>query len=663
MKHLLHNYNEIDQLCANTLRALSIDAVQAANSGHPGLPLGAADIVTVLWTRFLKHNPNISNWPDRDRFVLSPGHGSALLYALLHVHGYPLLLDDLKEFRQWGSQTPGHPEYNLSLGIETTTGPLGQGFGNAVGMAIAERWVANHFNKPNFNLIDHFTYAVVGDGDLMEGISHEIGSLAGHLGLGKLIVLFDDNHISIDGDTNITTSENTLARFNAYGWHTQQVDGHNMSAIDKAIQDAQQDVKRPSLIACRTFIGYGSPDQDTSKVHGTPLGDDGVRLTKKSLGLSENEKFYIPSEVQSHFNKFKESGIVFHQKWETLLEKYRNSFPELSIQWDQYCRGELPPNWDSALPDFSNNKPMATRATSGQVLDAISPILPFFIGGSADLSGSNKTKPRHEHGINRDDFGGKYIYYGIREHGMGAIMNGLCLHGLRPYGGTFLVFSDYVRPAIRVGALMKQPVIYVFTHDSIGVGEDGPTHQPVEHLTALRTIPNLVTLRPADGNETSGAWKYALERIDGPTALVLSRQALPQTTPFNNDLRKGAYVLKDSDNAVPMVVLIASGSEVALALRAQTALIDLDITSRVVSMPSWELFEAQSETYITQVFPPGIPRLAIESGISLAWPRYADSIIGIDTFGASAPAKIIFENYGFTVANVVKQARVLLDND
>jgi transketolase len=659
MTYLPHTYDEIDQLCANTLRTLSIDAVQAANSGHPGLPLGVADIVTVLWTRFLKHHPNHPDWPNRDRFVLSPGHGSALLYSLLHVHGYPLSLEDLKNFRQWGSLTPGHPEYDRDLGIEATTGPLGQGLGNAVGMAMAERWLAERFNHPGFDLIDHNTYAIVGDGDLMEGISHETASLAGHLGLGKLIVLFDDNHISIDGDTSITTSDDTLSRFHAYGWHTQHVDGHDMAAIDTAIQTAQQDRERPSLIACRTHIGFGSPEQDTSKVHGTPLGNDGVHATKEKLGTLEN-KFYVPVEAQARFNQVKIAGADYHTNWNTLLEKYRTAYPELAILWDQYTSGQLPPNWIDALPDFSNAKAMATRATSGLVLDSIAPQLPFLLGGSADLSGSNKTKPQGARGLSREDFSGNYIYYGIREHGMGAIMNGLALHGLRPYGGTFLVFSDYVRPAIRVGALMKQPVIYVFTHDSIGLGEDGPTHQPVEHLTALRTIPNLVTLRPADGNETSQAWKFALERTEGPTALALSRQALPQITPFNNGLSQGAYTLKDAANRAPLVVLIASGSEVSLALKAQTALAVQGIASRVVSMPSWELFEAQSKDYKISLFPPGIARLAIESGISLAWPRYADATIGIDKFGTSAPAEIIFENYGFTVENVVKQAKMLL---
>jgi len=661
MNYLPHTYDETDQLCANTLRILSIDEVQAANSGHPGLPLGAADIATVLWTRFLKHYPNHPDWPDRDRFVLSPGHGSALLYALLHVHGYPLSLEDLKNFRQWGSQTPGHPEYDLKLGIETTTGPLGQGLGNAIGMAIAERWLAEHFNRPDFNIVEHFTYAIAGDGDLMEGISHEVCSLAGHLGLGKLIVLFDDNHISIDGDTSITTSEDTLARFNAYGWHTQRVDGHDMTAIDTAIKAAQQDRDHPSLIACRTHIGFGSPGQDTSKVHGTPLGNDGIRITKENLGLPEDEQFYIPIEAQARFNQVKDSGAQYHAQWEALLTRYKTAFPNLAVEWDRYVNGELPPAWSDALPDFSGGKALATRATSGQVLDAITPQLPFLLGGSADLSGSNKTKSQSARGLTREDFNGNYIYYGIREHGMGAIMNGLVLHGLRPFGGTFLVFSDYVRPAIRVGALMKLPVIYVFSHDSIGLGEDGPTHQPVEHLTALRTIPNLVTVRPADGNETSQAWKYALERSNGPTALVLSRQALPQVTPFDNGLTRGAYTLKEAANGAPDVVLIASGSEVALALDAQATLAKEGLASRVVSMPSWELFEDQPETYKNSVFPPGTPRLAIESGISLAWPRYADATIGLNQFGASAPAETLFNNFGFTVKNVVEKVKALLN--
>jgi len=650
-------------MIAHTLRMLAVEAVQQANSGHPGMPLGTADMMTVLWTRFLKHNPADPAWLDRDRFVLSAGHGSALLYAQLHLSGYPMPLDELKRFRQSGSHTPGHPEYDPKRGVETTTGPLGQGFGNAVGMALAERWLAARFNRPGFPLVDHLTYIVASDGDLMEGVSHEAASLAGHLGLGRLIVLYDDNHISIDGPTDLAYSDDVPGRFAAYGWHTQQVDGHDMAAIDAALCAAQAETERPSLIACRTHIGYGSPRQDTAKVHGEPLGEEDLRRTKEALGWPLEPRFYVPPAVRARFEQMKKDGADRQAKWDALLSRYREAYPDLGAQWDTAMNEGLPAGWESALPTFVDKKPLATRAASGQVLDAIAPRLPMLLGGSADLTGSNKTRPKGAEALRRGDLSGSYIHFGVREHGMGAILNGLVLHaGVRPYGGTFLVFSDYMRPPIRLAAMMGQPVIYVFTHDSIGLGEDGPTHQPVEHLTALRAIPNLVVIRPADGNETAQAWRVALERRDGPTALILTRQALPQITPAGNDLARGAYVLAKAAGGAPDVVLVASGSEVSLAMAAREQLTREGMAARVVSMPSWELFDAQPADYRATVLPAGLPRVVIEAGITLAWARYAGnggSVIGLDRFGASAPYKVLFDQFGFTVENIVRQVRTL----
>ncbi len=662
MTTLPPEYDKTDQLLANTLRLLAVDAVQAANSGHPGLPLGVADMVAVLWTRFLKHDPADPTWPDRDRFVLSAGHGSALLYSLLHLFGYPISMDELKHFRQWGYVTAGHPEYDPERGIELTTGPLGQGISSAVGMALAERWMAERFNQPDFPIVDHFTYALASDGDLMEGISHEASSLAGHWGLGKLIVLYDDNHISIDGSTDLAFTEDVLQRFSAYGWHTLRANGNDMASIDAAIREAQAETHRPSIIACRTHIGYGSPMQDTAKVHGSPLGPDGVRATKEYFGFPPDKDFYIPDEVSERVEAAEQPGKAAHESWETMMAAYREAYPDLAATWDMLVSGSLPDGWEQHLPDFTGEKPLATRATSGKVIAALAPVLPMLVGGSADLSGSNKTNPPDEHDIRRGDYGGNYIHYGVREHGMGAIMNGLATHYIRPFGGTFLVFSDYMRGAIRLTALMNIPVIYVFTHDSIGVGEDGPTHQPIEHLTALRAIPNLVTIRPADGNETSQAWKVALER-SGPTALILTRQGLPQVTPRDNALERGAYILADSLSGDPDIILIATGSEIALALAAADALSEQNVTARVVSMPSWELFDAQDEAYRAEVLLPGKPKLAIEAGSTLAWGRYVGAdgaVIGIDRFGASAPGGLVFEKYGFTVENVVAHALELL---
>lgn len=657
-------YTEIDKLAATTLRMLAIDAVQQANSGHPGLPLGAADMALVLFTRFLKYDPTQPTWPDRDRFVLSAGHGSALLYALLHLAGYPLSMGEVKNFRQWGSLTPGHPEYDPEIGIETTTGPLGQGFANAVGMALAERILAARFNRPGFTIVDHHTFVIASDGDLMEGISHEAASLAGHLGLNRLIVLYDDNKISIDGSTDLTYSDYVPGRFSAYGWQLFQVNGHNMQEIEEAIEAARKETERPSLIVCRTHIGLGSPGQDTAKVHGSPLGDDGVRKTKEHFGWDPDKKFYVPDEISDYFEEYQQSGIKKHQAWQEVLNSYRSAFPGLGSEWDRYCEGKLNPAWLENLPEFSADKPLATRVASGQVLNAIAKDLKLLIGGSADLTPSNNTRPPDAGEIRRGDYSGSYIHYGVREHGMGAIMNGLALHGLRPYGGTFLIFSDYMRPTIRLAAMMGIPVVYVFTHDSVGLGEDGPTHQPVEQLTSLRAIPNLLVLRPADGNETASAWAEALKRSDGPTALILTRQGVPQFSPTNNGLGKGAYVLREAPGDELKAVMIATGSEVSIAVAAFEQLADQGIKTRVVSMPSWELFDAQSESYQKSVLPVGVPRLAIEAGVSLAWGRYVEvdngKVIGIDRFGASAPYKAIFENYGLTADNVVEQLKQLI---
>lgn len=657
-------YTELDKLAATSLRMLAIDAVQEANSGHPGLPLGAADIALVLWSRFLKHDPNDPRWPDRDRFVLSAGHGSALLYSILHHSGYPLSLEEVKRFRQWSSLTPGHPEYDIELGIETTTGPLGQGFANAVGMALAERMLAARFNRPNYEIVDHYTYVLASDGDLMEGVSHEAASLAGHLGLNRIIVLYDDNHISIDGPTDLAYSDDVPARFAAYGWHVQQVDGHDMEAVERAIAAARDESTRPSLIACRTHIGFGSPGQDTAKVHGSPLGEENLNLTKIQFGWDPEARFYIPDQVREYFSDIGGRGAKERQNWLDRLNQYRDAHPDAAAEWDRYVSGELTPGWEEFLPQFSDEKPLATRVASGMTLDAVAPHLPTLIGGSADLTPSNNTKYKEVEEITPGDFSGSYIHFGVREHGMGSIMNGLALHGLRPYGGTFLVFSDYMRPTIRLAVQMGLPVIYVFTHDSIGLGEDGPTHQPVEHITSLRAIPNLIVLRPADGNETSTAWKLALERVAGPTALILTRQGLPQVSPADNRVSQGAYILSPPEDGTADVVLIASGSEVSIILEASRQLAEEGISAQVVSMPSWELFDAQSFEYQEAVLPPGVPRLAIEAGVTFAWGHYLngplDRAIGVDRYGASAPYKEIFSHYGLTPEQVITSVKQML---
>ncbi len=653
---------------ADTIRILAAEAVQKANSGHPGMPMGMADAAVTLWTQFLKHNPADPGWWNRDRFVLSAGHGSMLLYSLLHLSGYDLPLSELQRFRQWGSKTPGHPEYGLTPGVETTTGPLGQGIGNAVGMAMAERWLATHFNRPGFPIIDHYTYVIASDGDLMEGISHEIGALAGHLRLGKLIVLYDDNGISIDGPTSLTWSEDVLARFQAYGWHTQRVDGHDPQAVAIAIRNAQAETTRPSLIACRTHIGYGSPNrQDSHKAHGEPLGVEEVRLVKERLGWPTDVEFFIPDEVREWMRSLGAQGAARQAEWEAMFARYAEAYPQEAAVLRQAMSGELPEGWDADLKfNWTAGQTLATRAASGQVLNAIAPRLPTLIGGSADLTPSNNTRPQGIAAITPEDFNGRYIHFGVREHGMGAIMNGMALHGgVRPYGGTFLVFSDYMRPSIRMAALMHLPVIFVFTHDSIGVGEDGPTHQPIEHFTALRAIPNLYVFRPADAKETVIAWRVALQRRHGPTALILTRQALPVLEQPVENADRGAYILLEAPGeGDPQVILLASGSEVHLAVAAAQRLIAEGVRARVVSMPCWELFEAQPLEYRQQVLPPEVrARVAIEAGATLAWGRYVGLdgiVIGLDRFGASAPAKVLFEQFGLTAEAIVTATKKLL---
>ena len=661
----LSHYTPHD-LTANTIRALAMDAVQAAESGHPGTPMGLADIAVVLWKRFLKHNPADPKWPDRDRFVLSAGHASMLLYSLLHLSGYDLPLEELKNFRQWGSHTPGHPENYETAGVETTTGPLGQGIGNALGMAIAERWLATRFNRPGFPIFDHYTYVIASDGDLMEGISNEMGALAGHLGLGKLIVTFDDNHITIDGSTDLAWSEDVSARFAAYGWHTQRIDGHDPQAVTAALEAARAETGRPSLIQARTHIGYGSPNkQDTASAHGEPLGEEEIRRTKQNLGWPAEAKFYVP-EAACHYLR-PEKGQAWQDEWEGLLARYREAHPELAATLEAALRGDLPAGWDDDLGGFAAGERLATRAASGQTLERIAPRIPWLLGGSGDLTGSNKTKTDSMEHLRSDDFGGRYIHYGVREHIMGAAMNGLALHGgVRPYGGTFLIFSDYMRPTIRLAAMMGLPVIYVFTHDSIGLGEDGPTHQPVEHLPSLRAIPNLVVFRPADANETAVGWQVALRRKDGPTALALTRQKLPTLDRERyapaGEAAKGAYVLSDADD--PQAILIGTGSEVHIALEAQRLLAEEGVAARVVSMPSWELFAEQPASYRERVLPPSVKaRVAVEAAASLGWERYVGdggAAVGLEWFGASAPYQEIYEHRALTPQAVAKAARRVL---
>ncbi|MBC8334644.1 MAG: transketolase [Anaerolineales bacterium] len=649
----------------NALRFLSADAIQQANSGHPGLPMGAAAMAYTIWTRHLRHNPKNPNWFDRDRFILSGGHGSMLLYSLLHLTGYKLSLDDLRNFRQWGSLTPGHPEYGHTPGVEVTTGPLGQGFANGVGFAIAEAHLAAQFNQPGHKIVDHYTYAIVTDGDLMEGVASEAASLAGHLKLGKMIYLYDDNHISIDGSTDLAFTENRAARFESYGWHVQTVkDGNDVKVIDAAIRMAKAD-PRPSIILCRTIIGYGSPNkQGTHGVHGSPLGDEELAAAKENLSWPVEPRFHIPDDVLDHYREALSQGREFEADWKMSFEAYNRIAPEKGKELKRRIAGVLPDNWRDALPTFeADPKGIASRVASGKVLNALAESLPELIGGSADLAPSNKTWLDGYEAFSSETPEGRNFHFGVREHGMGAIVNGMAVHGgIIPYGGTFLVFSDYMRGALRISALSKYPAIWVFTHDSIGVGEDGPTHQPVEHLAALRAIPGLTLIRPADANETAQAWKFAIENRKGPTALVLTRQNLP-TLAYPIQLEKGAYILKDFGDD-PEIILMASGSEVSLILAAGEKLAEEGLAVRVVSVPSLEIFEKQEQAYRESVFPPQVKkRLAVEVGIAQGWWKYVGTeggVLSIEGYGASAPAERIFEEYGFTVENVIARTREIL---
>ncbi len=660
----------IDDLAVNAIRFLAVDAVEAANSGHPGLPMGGAAMAYTLWSRHLKHSPQDPDWPDRDRFVLSAGHGSMLLYALLHLFGYDLPLSELKNFRQWGSLTPGHPEYGHTVGVETTTGPLGQGFANAVGMAMAERRLAEEFNRPGFPVFDHYTYVYSGDGCMMEGITSEAASLAGHLKLGRLICLYDDNHITIDGDTGLTFSEDVAKRFSAYGWQVLKVtDGNDVEAVSVAITEARQEEGRPTLIMVRTEIGFGSPGkQGSAEAHGAPLGKEEAQLAKEKMGWPTDEAFHVPAELGAHFKSRKKELAQSKKNWDSLMTDYRAQFPQEAACFTAWYSNQLPAGLQEDKALFEFEKPMATRSASGQVMQILAGYLPNLMGGSADLNASTKTYLKGLGDFQPGNYRANNIYFGVREHAMAAIASGLVLHGgLRSYASTFLVFFDYMKPAVRVAALMGLPVIYVFTHDSIGVGEDGPTHQPVEHLANLRSIPNLHMLRPADGRETAAAWLQAVGRTDGPTALVLSRQNLPQLPGSGMAAARGGYILsRESKKESPDVILLACGSEVSLVMEAKNVLEQKGMSTRVVSMMSWELFESQPDSYREEVLPRNCTkRLAVEAGLSMGWERYTGSegrVICMDRFGASAPGEVLMEKFGFTVENIVSEALAMLDN-
>jgi len=661
-----------ERLAVNVIRGLAMDGVEKASSGHPGMPMGAADMAYVLWYRYLKHSPSNPDWPDRDRFILSAGHGSMLLYSLLHLFGYRLPLEELKRFRQWGSSTPGHPERGCAPGVEVTTGPLGQGFANGVGMALAERILAGMFNDEGDAFpVDHYTYAIVSDGDLMEGISSEAASLAGFLGLGKLVYLYDSNRITIEGETDLAFKEDVGARFKAYGWGVLEADGHDLADIARAIEAAREDRERPTLIICRTHIAYGSPNaQDTAASHGAPLGREEVGLAKEALGLPRDAEFYIPGSVAEHFQARRHELDGYYSEWSRRFADWRRRNPDKAALWDRVMAGELPAGLEGKLPVFPGDKALATRNASGEVIQALAAEMPEVVGGSADLAPSNKTLIKGAGSIAPGDFSGRNIHFGVREHAMGGILNGMACHGgLRVYGGTFLVFSDYMRPSIRLAAMMGIPVVYVFTHDSIFVGEDGPTHQPIEHVASLRAIPNLTVIRPADATETAWAWLAALERKDGPTALILTRQGLP---PVKRDdrvtaesVRRGAYVVRRPAGGKPAILLIASGSELAPCLEACEILEGRGYGVMVVNMASWELFEAQPADYRNEVIPPEVEaRLVVEAGSPMGWERYAGArgrIIGIDRFGASAPYRVLAEKFGFTADSIVREAEKLLE--
>jgi transketolase len=675
---------ELDQLCINTIRTLAIDAVQKANSGHPGLPLGAAPMAYVLWTRFMRFNPKNPKWHNRDRFLLSAGHGCMLLYALLYLTGYELSLDEIKNFRQWGSKTPGHPEYGLAPGVEITTGPLGQGFANGVGMAMGGAHLAAKFNQKSFPLIDHYVYAIVSDGDLMEGVASEAASLAGHLKLGKLIYLYDDNHVTIEGFTDLAFSENVPQRFESYGWHTSTVeDGNDLAAIEAAIRDAQSVADRPSLISVKTTIGYGMPTAGTRKAHSDAPGEDAVKETKRHLGWPEDKQFYVPEEALTHFRRSIDRGAKYEEEWNELVSEYRKKHEDLGGLWQQTMSGELPADWEQHLPSFDDAEAIATRVASGKVINALAPHMPMLIGGSADLGVSNNTDIKDGGSFEAGTYDGRILHFGVREHAMGSTMTGMALNGgLIPFGGTFLTFSDYMRPAIRLACLSEIQVIYVFTHDSVGLGEDGPTHQPIEHLAALRAIPHLFVIRPADVHEVREAWRLAILRREAPTALALTRQKVPlidrKKFASAEGLRRGAYVLAEAESVGtgsgsdrienstgnPQLILIATGSEVSLALAAREKLQKDGMPTRVVSMPCVELFEEQSQDYRDEVLPPSVTaRLSIEAGVGQGWDRYVGGKgdkICLERFGASAPGDVALKNLGFNVDNVVKHARALL---
>jgi transketolase len=681
----------IDQLCINTIRTLSIDAVEHAASGHPGMPMGAATMAYALWTRHLRHDPADPKWPDRDRFVLSAGHGSMLLYSLLHLTGYDLTLDDLKHFRRWGSRTPGHPERDSSIGIEVTTGPLGQGVGNAVGMAITERWLAATFNRPEHPVIDHRTYVIASDGDLMEGVAAEAASLAGELRLNRLIVLYDANRITLSATTNLTFSEDVGGRFASYGWHVLQVDGMDLDAVDAALRAARAEDNRPSLIIARTHIGYGSPDkQDTFHAHGEPLGAEETRLTKRAYGWPQDSSFYVPGEAQAGFARVRQRGTVLRDAWLQVMGAWRNAHPDLAGQFDRAMAGRLPPGWDANLPSFTPaDGAVATRAAGGKTMEALAAAVPNFIGGSGDLDPSTRTMLKGKGDFQCPTvpeqgqvpptqgtaggvwgYGGRNIHFGIREHAMTAILTGMAHHGgVVPFGATFLTFSDYMRPGIRLAALSRAHVIYVWTHDSIALGEDGPTHQPVEQLASLRAMPNLLLLRPADAGETVEAWRIAMQHTMGPVGLVLTRQGVPvldrATLAPAAGVARGAYTLIEAGPGSRLqLILIATGSEVSLALAAHRQLVGEGVRCRVVSMPSWELFEAQPPGYHETVLPSGVrARVSVEAGSPFGWERYvgpAGAIIGVNGFGASAPGPVVMAEYGFTVEHVVATARAVL---
>jgi transketolase len=663
----------LDELCVNTIRCLSMDAVQKAKSGHPGLPMGMAPAAYVLWTRHLRHNPRNPGWANRDRFVLSAGHGCMLLYSLLYLTGYDLSLDDIKNFRQWGSKTPGHPEYGLTPGVEVTTGPLGQGIGNAVGMAIAQKYLAQYFNRDGFPILNHAIYVIAGDGCMQEGVGSEAASLAGHLGLNNLVVIYDDNRISIDGNTSLSFSEDVARRYEAYGWFVQTVggDGNDMNAFEHALEAAKSETARPSLIKLRTHIGYGSPHkQDTGEAHGSPLGEEEVALTKKRYGWDPAGKFVVPEEALAHCRSQVDKGARLESDWSGIFEQYSSRYPGLAAEFHTAAAGHLPVQWQelaSNLPRFEAGTLLATREASGKTLDALMPHMPLVVGGSADLTPSNNTKFKDAQPFSRSNRSGRYLHFGVREHAMGAILNGIAVSNLLiPYGATFFTFADYMRPAIRLAALSHYPSIFVFTHDSIGLGEDGPTHQPVEHLASLRAVPGLVVIRPADANETAVAWKIALECRNNPTVLVLARQKVPvldqATLGSANGLEKGAYILADAER--PAALLLATGSEVHIALKARELLQTEGIAARVISMPSWELFEQQPTEYREEVLPSTMPvRLAIEAAVKLGWERYIGDrgrFIGMSRFGASAPYETIYKNCGITPERAVAAVREMI---